>query len=278
MRYRCAAMAIRRERIDGTEVAFQDEGSGPAVLLLHPFPLDHRVWADNVSALVADGRRVVALDYPGFGQSPAPAAPQSIADLAKLAVGLMDRLGLETATVAGESMGGYIALAMAAQAKHRVKALILADTRALADPPATRLGRAKALEAIQTKGVPAYLDQAVPKLVAPDADDALLARVRALAETKAQSLTAAIEALRDRPDRSGELGAITCPTLVVVGAEDQAMPVPEMRQMADAIPGARFVEIPAVGHLSNFEAPAAFNDAVLDFLRDASPTVADSRR
>lgn len=263
---------LRRERIDGVELAFQDEGEqgqqnkAGAIVLLHAFPVDHRVWADNVPPLVAAGHRVVAIDYPGFGASPSPPAPWSIADLARLVVGLLDRLKLASATVVGESMGGYAALALAAQAPTRLERLVLADTRATADAAAARLGRANALESIRTRGVPAFLDGSVPRLLAPDAVPALVARVRALAETRAQSLLDAVVALRDRPDRSGELGAIRCPTLAIVGAADQVTPPADVRQMADGIAGARFVEIPGAGHLSNIEAPAAFNRALLDFL------------
>lgn len=257
---------LKRETIDGVELAFADEGAGPAVVLLHPFPVDHRVWADNVPALLSIGRRVVAVDYPGFGASPAPPTPWSIADLARLVVGLMDRLELARATIAGESMGGYVALALAAQAPARLASLILADTRAAADGPAARLGRANALDAIRTRGVPAFLEQSVPRLLAPEADPALVSRVRALAETRAQSLIDAVSALRDRPDRSAELGAITCPTLVMVGSADQVTPSADVQQLAAGIAGARFIEIPGVGHLSNIEAPAAFNQAVVEFL------------
>jgi pimeloyl-ACP methyl ester carboxylesterase len=90
--------------------------------------------------------------------------------------------------------------------------------------------------------------------------------VLARAETRAASLRAGVEALRDRPDRTAELGAIACPTLVVCGAEDQVTPAAEMKQIADAIAGARFVPIAEAGHLSHIEAPGPFLDAVSSFL------------
>jgi len=257
---------LRREQIDGVEIAFEDGGAGPAVVLLHPFPLDHRGWSDNTPALVAAGYRVVAPDYPGFGASPPPAAPLSIAALAHLMVGLLDRLSLPRAAVVGESMGGYIALALAAEARSRLAALVLADTRAAADSMAALAGRATAIDAIGARGVPAYLDQSIPRLLAPDAPAATVARARSLAEAKPRSLLDGIAALRDRPNRTAELGAIACPTLVLVGSADQVTPAAEMRQMAAAIAGARFVELAGVGHLSNLEAPDAFNRAVLEHL------------
>jgi len=96
-----------------------------------------------------------------------------------------------------------------------------------------------------------------------------VAHVRSRAETRAASLRAGIEALRDRPDRSAELGAIACPTLVVCGVADQVTPLAEMKQIAGAISGARFVPIADAGHLSHLEAPGAFLNAVASFLDGA---------
>jgi pimeloyl-ACP methyl ester carboxylesterase len=77
---------------------------------------------------------------------------------------------------------------------------------------------------------------------------------------------AGLAALRDRPDRTGELAAIRCPTLVIGGARDQVVPIDEMRGMSAAIPKARFVALDGIGHLANLEAQAAFDGALGAFL------------
>src|SRR5262249_22094525 len=105
----------------------------------------------------------------------------------------------------------------------------------------------------------------LPRLLSPHAPPALVAHVRSRAETRAASLRAGIEALRDRPDRAGELGAIACPTLVLCGTDDQVTPAGEMKQIADTVAGARFVPIAGAGHLSHVEAPGAFLAAVTSF-------------
>ncbi|MBC8132987.1 MAG: alpha/beta fold hydrolase, partial [Deltaproteobacteria bacterium] len=133
-----------RERIGELNVAFDDQGQGPAVVMLHPFPFDGRVWADNVQAVVSAGHRVITLDYPGFGDSPPPRSAVSIAQVAELVAGLMDRLAIDRAALLGLSMGGYTALAFARVFPARLNALILADTRAAADGPAALQGRADA--------------------------------------------------------------------------------------------------------------------------------------
>ena len=114
-------------------------------------------------------------------------------------------------------MGGYAALAFAMRHRERLSALVLADTRAAADSAETRAARAAALATIAGAGPAAYLAACLPRLLSPNAPPALVAHLRARAETRAASLRAGIEALRDRPDRTAELGAIACPTLVVCG-------------------------------------------------------------
>ena len=103
----------------------------------------------------------------------------------------------------------------------------------------------------------------------PEAPPALVTFLRDRAETRAASLIAGIEALRDRPDRTAELGAIRVPTLAIRGSGDQITPAEDMQQMAGAIAGAKFVTIPGAGHLSHIEAPEAFERALTPFLATA---------
>ncbi|MDB4979612.1 MAG: alpha/beta hydrolase fold, partial [Myxococcales bacterium] len=124
----------------------------------------------------------------------------------------------------------------------------------------------------------AYLDGSLGRLVSPGAAPSVHAAVRARAETRAESLVAGVEALRDRPDRTDELAAIACPTLCLCGAEDLVTPPAEMRRMAAAIGrrdgaagGARYVELAGAGHLAHLEAPAPFTAAVSSFLSDVLP-------
>ena len=247
-----------------TPIGYDDRGTGPATVLLHPFPLTRTTWAGLADALAAH-RRVIAVDARGFGETPL-AEPFSIADIADDVAALMDRLAIPRATVVGMSMGGYAALAFAARHRERLSALVLADTRAAADSAEARAGRAGALATLANAGPNAYLAGSLPRLLSPQAPPALVAHVRARAETRAASLRAGIEALRDRPDRTAELGAIACPTLVVCGTEDQVTPAAEMKQIAAAIAGARYVPIAGAGHLSHIEAPGAFLNAVTSFI------------
>ena len=170
-------------------------------------------------------------------------------------------------------MGGYTALAFAARHPTRLAALVLADTRAAADSSETRRAREDARALIESSGSSTYLDRSLPRLLAPDAPPALLARVRALAEARGERIIAGPGGAARWPDRTDELATIRCPTLVIGGARDQVVPIEEMRGMSAAIPQARFVTLDGAGHLANLEAPAPFEAALGAFL-DGQPAVA----
>jgi pimeloyl-ACP methyl ester carboxylesterase len=276
-----------RRLVGGHELGYDDRGRGDAVVLLHAFPFTREIWRgsggkDDVVAALAARFRVISVDARGFGESdlrashptPGASAPYALTDLADDLAALLDALALPRAALVGMSMGGYTSLAFAARHPGRLAALVLCDTRAAADTPEVRAARETALATIHGKGPDAYLDGSLARLLSPTAPAGVLALARARAESLADSLVAGVEALRDRPDRTAELGAIACPALVVCGAEDQVTPPAEMKRMSGAIgrhgdAGARYVELAGAGHLAHLEAGEPFTRAVGSFLGDA---------
>jgi pimeloyl-ACP methyl ester carboxylesterase len=251
-------------------VGYDDRGAGTPVVLLHPFPFSRGLWA-GLAEVLATRYRVVTVDARGFGESPLlPGARSSVADSADDLATLLDGLKIDRAALVGLSLGGYTALAFATRHRARLAALVLADTRAAADSIEVRRARDTALALVTAGRTEAYLAASLPRLLSPAAPPALIAHLRARAETRTPNLSAGIEALRDRPDRTGELAAIACPTLVICGALDQITPAAEMRAMAEAIPGALFTEIPAAGHLAHLEAPGDFERVLSPFLSELS--------
>ena len=246
------------------QVAYQSVGSGPALLLLHAFPFDSRMWRQTAAAL-ASQRRVITPDMRGFGLSDLGSGGFSIADLADDLAALLDALNLPAASVGGMSMGGYVALAFARRHRDRLKSLVLADTKAAADTPEARLGREAAISLVEKQGVAALLEKQIPRLLSASASDELRAEVRVLGAQPEDTVIAAIRALRDRPDRTAELPEIAIPALVVVGSEDALSSPADARAMAAAMPDARVAEIPGAGHLSNMENPDAFAAALAGF-------------
>lgn len=253
-------------------LAHETHGRGLDVVFLHSFPLDRAMW---VGQLIAVGRarcRAVLVDLPGFGASPltAGAAP-SIDAYAHAVLSTLDALGIERAVFVGLSLGGYVALALAALAPSRVAGLVLADTRAAADDAVTRAGRIVNLALVRDRGVEALVERMLPNLVSRACPEPVRARVRSLAAPQSRAgVTFALLAMRDRPDRSATLATRGAPTLVLAGEHDAITPPDEMRTMASRIAGARFEAIAGAGHLANLESPDGFNAALEGFLAGLS--------
>jgi pimeloyl-ACP methyl ester carboxylesterase len=247
-----------------TKLAHESRGAGPTLVLLHAFPFDRRMWSEELARL-SDGRRVVAVDLRGFGESPLWGEP-TVDELGDDVVALLDELGVPMAAVCGLSMGGYVALSVAERHRGRVAALVLADTRAAADSDVAKLAREATMRQVRDDGPAAFLDGVPERLLSRHASDDLRQRVRDLCVDRSETILAATRALAHRPDRTSLLPRIDCPTLVICGGEDTTSPAPEMRSLAAQIPGAEYVEIAGAGHLSNLEAPDRFDEAVARFL------------
>ena len=255
----------------GFEMAYEDTGSkATSLLLVHGFPLDRTLWTAQVQGL-ADVARVIAPDLRGFGESDPPSGEVTMDTYADDLSGLLDALGVKNAVVCGLSMGGYIAFAFYRRHAHRVRGLVLADTKAGPDSPEGKRGRDDNIALARTQGAGAVGDKMMPKMITPKtaaerADVASAARAM-MARQSVAAVVSALEAMRDRPDSTPTLAQITVPTLVITGADDQLIPVKEAEAMRDAIRDARLVTIPGAAHLSNFEQPDAFNAAVREFLK-----------
>ncbi|AKU92172.1 alpha/beta fold hydrolase [Vulgatibacter incomptus] len=257
-------------RIEGRELHYEDTGgAGPALLLLHGYPLCAAMWRRQLEAL-GTRARVIAPDLPGFGASQSPADPLSwrIRDYADAAKGLLDSLGIERAVVGGLSMGGYVAFSLFRRHRGAVRALILADTRPGADSQEDIAARTSAQEEIRVRGTAALKERLLTNLLAPKniGDPLFWSRALELMDHEDNGYLAALEAMKHRPDSTPDLGHIDVPTLIVVGAEDRLTSPAVSRAMQGAIPGARLAVIPGAGHLSNLEEPEAFNEALASFL------------
>jgi pimeloyl-ACP methyl ester carboxylesterase len=244
-------------------------GDGPAILRIHAFPLSGAMWRPQVHALT--GFRHVVLDLPGFGASP-PLKEGALLTMetgAEIADGVLDRLKIKAAAVVGLSMGGYILLAMLRTRPARVRAAILADTRAGADSEEGKANRAKLADSVLSEG-PAFAARALlPKVVAAKAGSPVANEVEGLMLTAtAAGVAAASRGMATRIDSTPHLAKVAVPTLVLCGSADVLTPPAESRKIADAIPGARTVEIPDAGHISNLERPDEFTAAIRRFLAE----------
>ena len=257
--------------VNGTELNYRDAGAAKdVVLLLHAFPLHSGMWARQIAAL-EKRHRVVALDYRGLGKSGMPPEASTMELLAEDVRELLQHLRIERAAVVGLSMGGYLTFELYRQLPGLFRGVALCDTKAAADTDEGKAGREKFARTALEKGLGWVADEMLPKLLRPDPDPAVVKEVRSLVTGgNPAGVAAAQRGMAKRPDSTPTLATITCPALIVVGALDGLTPPAESEKMAKAVKGAKLVKIPGAGHLSNLEAPDAFNRALSEFV-DALP-------
>jgi 3-oxoadipate enol-lactonase len=256
----------------GVELSCVDCGRGMPLLLVHGFPLDHTMWAQQIDVLSRQCR-VIAPDLRGFGGSRRTADDEKItmAQFADDLAALLDGLDIvEPIVFCGLSMGGYIALQFWRQYASRLRGLVLCDTRAAADGPEAVAARRTMADRVLREGPTPQVEALLPRVLGETTRRLRLQVVegvrRMMLSTSPRSIAAAQRGMAERPDMTDSLGQIACATLVVVGAEDASSPPSEMRAMAQAIPSSQFVEIREAGHLTPLENPAAVNAALAEFL------------
>jgi pimeloyl-ACP methyl ester carboxylesterase len=253
--------------INNILTAYQEQGTGKPLVLIHGFPLDWRIFEQQVAAL-SKNSRVIAPDLPGFGQSKSD-KPFSIASLADHVHELLKSLNALPCALGGLSMGGYIALAFAKKYPQDLSALILMDTRAEGDTPEGKAARDKMIELVRKEGSKAIANQMLPKMFAEQtlkSNADAVKKIRDIMEhCPPKTIEHALAALRDREDYSGILSSITAPTLIIVGEHDALTP-PKMAQTLDEkIPNSKLIQIPGAGHVSTMEKPAEVTAAIAEF-------------
>jgi pimeloyl-ACP methyl ester carboxylesterase len=271
--------------IEGRAVNVIDIGSGPPVLLIHGLAC-WQSWLENICSFARD-HRVIAMDLPGFGASPPPVEPISITGYARILDALCEHMGVERATVVGNSMGGFIGAELAIRFPERVERLCLAPAIGL-NMEWVRAQRKKDLTSVIENflffalawlsirsDLPVRRPRLRRKLLAlivahPELlpGGLILAVVRG--NGKQAAVPAALEAMTRYPIRD-RLGEIACPALIIWGAEDRLVPVQDADEFEWLIPDARKLIYPDTGHMPMLERPEAFNADVRAFLDEALP-------
>jgi pimeloyl-ACP methyl ester carboxylesterase len=205
------------------------------LVFLHALPLDERMWARQLEAF---GGRAPRL----YGRGPT---------MATWAASVLEEVEGELVLV-GASMGGYCALAVARQAPKRVRGLVLTGSRADADSPERRAGRADTLELIGREGAAGLWESMRPKLFPPDTDASVVEAMRRIAlEQRPDELAAAVEAIRDRPDSTEVLRALGDRSLAIVGDADPFV-------APDEVPAHEVRVVRGCGHLPSVQRPDEF--------------------
>lgn len=255
--------------IHDIHLAYTDEGQGTPLVFLHAFPLSKLMWHPQIQAL-RDSYRIITLDFRGHGESDALLWNFTLDDYANDVIGLLDHLNISQSIFIGLSMGGYVLFSLYRNFPNRVKAMVLADTRAQEDSQESKTTRRLMAQHAYKEGTSALAEIMLPKLLTsltiqqrPDVVDQVRAMIL---EAPVPGIIVDLMAMAGRPDSTNLLSTISCPTLIVVGEEDLPTPPEESSYMAERIPGARFSTISQAGHLSNLEQPAGFNRILQSFL------------
>ncbi len=255
----------------GQNINYVEAGSGPAVVLLHGLGGNLSNWAFTVPAL-SGKYRVVVPDQVGFGGSDKPQINYRIGTMVDFLHGFLKKLGIERATLVGNSLGGWISAAYALAYPERVERLVLVDSAGFAFEgpkevllglnPSTLAGSRQMLRSIFYNPDSFATDAAVETFF-----------TQKLKKGDSYTVDRFIDSIARKEDvLDGKLSGLRAPTLIVWGREDRLTPIASAERFAKEIRGSETVVIEKCGHVPQMEKPAEFNAALLKFLgASASP-------
>lgn len=256
-------------RSGDAEIYYEVRGSGPDLLLIHPFPADHGIWAP-IAEMLSTRYRVILPDVRGLGQSSPGEGPATMEKHAADLIRLLDELNIAKVTYAGNSIGGYIFFEFWRRYRERVGSVVLVDTRAGADSDEARKARLAAAEDVLSRGTEPFIDAQLPKLMGESTrrnrPDKVVEAKRMMMHASAAGIAAVQRGMAARPDSNATLASIDVPTLVICGEEDGLTPSLEMEAMHRGIRRSIFRRVPKAGHYSPFEQPEEVHRLLRDFL------------
>lgn len=255
--------------IHSTQWRYEEQGKGTPIVFVHGFPLDHRIWREQLAGL-SDRFRVIAVDLKGFGQSRSTEA-FTIDSMADELAEFVQRVAGQPCILAGLSMGGYVAFALAVRHPEVLRGLAIVCSKAEADTQAGKEGRQKMAELAMKEGSKPVSEQMLPRMFSPGTYETRPELVRDLREIMdacpPTTIANACFAMRDRLDRTPDLPKLLMPVMVVLGEKDAIIPAEMGQKIAGACKQGTFKLIKNAGHLAPMEEPAAFNAVMADFAR-----------
>jgi pimeloyl-ACP methyl ester carboxylesterase len=260
---------MQRLRSDDAEIVYEVVGTGPPVVLLHPFPAHHDFWNPIVPVL-SSRYRLILPDLRGHGASEVGLGPASMQKHASDVARVLDVIGVGKAAFIGCSIGGYILFEFWRRFRERVILLALCDTRPQADTAEARANRLKAAADVFEQGTESFLDTMIPKLMGrttvttrPDLVEGARAMMRKMS---AEDISLVQRGMGERPDSIGDLKSINVPTLIVIGDEDILSTPADGELMRHQIVRSQLRFISKAGHYAPWEQPAAVGTVLRQFL------------
>ena len=251
------------------EIAYEILGSGPPVVLLHPFPLNHEFWIPAAQSLLPRYRLILP-DLRGHGDSGIGEGPAAMEKHALDLVRVLDHARIGRAPFVGVSIGGYILFEFWQRFRGRVAALVLCNTKAQADTQEARAGRLKAAADVLEHGTEPFFESMVPRLLGkttretrPDLVDGALRMMRKMSP---EDVAQVQRGMAERKDSVAMLKTINVPTLLITGDEDVLTGPPEAELMRQHIPASTMTVIPRAGHFAAWEQPDQVGPLLRQFL------------
>ena len=241
---------------DDAEIFYEVVGSGPLVVLLHPFPAHHEFWKPAAQALVSNYRLILP-DLRGHGDSGIGEGPATMEKNAVDIARVLDQEGVGRAPFVGVSIGGYVLFEFWRKHRARVEALVLCNTKAQADNPEARSGRLQSAADVMERGTEPFFGSLIPKLMGKTTvstrPDLVEGALRMMRKMSAQDVASVLRGMAERPDSVETLNTINVPTLVVTGDEDTFTGVAEAELIRRNIQGSQMKVIVKAGHYSPWE-------------------------
>jgi pimeloyl-ACP methyl ester carboxylesterase len=256
---------IRYTTFRNTKVRYSDTGKGRAIVLVHGFPESMEIWTEFSEAL-AKHFRVIAIDLPGFGETPYIGYSHSMDLMAECVKAVMDDIGYRKYAVVGHSMGGYVALAFADLFPKNTAGICLFHSSALPDSEEKKKDRVRATEIVK-KDQRHFVSELVNKLFAPANVPEYGERIAQLKEignnTPSQGIINALLGMKDRPDRQHVLKKADYPVQFIIGRDDQVMPFQVLFDQTKLSPKINALVVENCGHMGFYEAKERTQKAVL---------------
>ena len=247
-----------KTKLNGVDFAWDEAGSGPALVMLHGLPFQRGMWAPQLSGL-SKGFRVIAPDLRGFGESGLPPGETTVDSYADDIADLIAHWKTGPVLLAGHSMGGYIALAFARRHPKLLRGLVFVASRSTADDAETASNRRSVAARLRSESPQFVAESMLPRMPASgNRDPTLLSAIRALMEPlRADGIAQAQLALASRPDSTPLLPQVSCPALVVAGEKDAIIPLEDAGIFAAGFRQGRLEVVEGAGHMLSWEKPGA---------------------
>ena len=248
-------------------LAYDERGSGPAIVLVHGHPFSRAMWRGQLDSL-SDAFRVVAPDLPGYGESRARGETIPPGGLAAAVVELMDAIAVDRATVVGLSLGGLVAMELGLGYPDRVEGLVLtATTAAPLTPEEAEMRRSTAAQ-LERDGMLDHALEMAGRLFGPAArrDPRLVLPIlETMLTTSPAGAAAALRGRAERPPYDRLLRDLRVPALVLAGDADSFSTAEITAQLVASLPDPEVLILPRIGHMPNLEAPGRFDEALRAF-------------